>query len=719
MRNVPPTPANYAQRSGRAGRRHRIAVVFTYCRGTQHDKYFFNDPPAIISGAIRIPAFSMQNEPLIRKHVHSSVLTLLREVISDEDRGILNTAFPVFIRDYFSESIPDKTTPEGTRFRFRSSPPSFDTLKGLLLEHEPALLARSTKVFTEQWPRSDMDAVSEVELYRYLNEMPERLEKHVRRLHRQIITYNKILKEYREKEDEHMQLTNQETKERRKFENARKQLLDMNRRNYTLTYLSDDGFFPGYALSRESCVAQCFDPLQELIRPTPVALREMTPANIIYANKNVFKVHRLDFFTFQEGAASGKDVVLRQPMAFDPKYHRILLPEQIEYADSVEDLVDFESFQLKDMELARLQSIDDRNDARARVAFDIYGITLEKHAGGMEYPINNYTVRYLARRHLRLINIGPKSLIGRNKIGFPICPRCGEARSPFTSDGEIERFRETHKKCCEIEDIIWSGLHVDMVSDVLSIGPYKDYDEAVNVVESILLGARHILDMGDSELESFIATDLNKAHLAVIYDPTPGGSGFLPQIKEYWSQIVKVAHHVVADKCNCEKACYSCLLRFRNQQYHEHLDRNVAAMLLTDLRGEFGEGIKIPPTVEDKEPDKDQGDSPKEDEFLVVLKKRDFPLPSRQYRVDFTGRSFTVADYAYVGEEPSTTVLVFIDGTSDHLHGNPKQRQKDKLLRAKAEMKGYKVLEITAQELQDETAIEFKLQRLSIYLGLD
>jgi very-short-patch-repair endonuclease len=80
--------------------------------------------------------------------------------------------------------------------------------------------------------------------------------------------------------------------------------------------------------------------------------------------------------------------------------------------------------------------------------------------------------------------------------------------------------------------------------------------------------------------------------------------------------------------------------------------------------------------------------------------------------VSFDDGSYTVADWAY----PEQKVLVFIDGMSKHLHGDPDRRRRDKLLRAKARMKGYQVVEITAEALQDQGSLAVHFEELTLFL---
>src|SRR5690606_27659292 len=82
MRNVPPNPANYAQRSGRAGRSGQTAVVFTYCSAmSPHDQNYFKAAETMVSGTVVPPRIDLLNEDLLSTHFNSFMLMNLE--ISD------------------------------------------------------------------------------------------------------------------------------------------------------------------------------------------------------------------------------------------------------------------------------------------------------------------------------------------------------------------------------------------------------------------------------------------------------------------------------------------------------------------------------------------------------------------------------------------------------------------------------------------------------------
>lgn len=70
MRNVPPSPANYAQRSGRAGRSGQAAMVITYA-GSGHDQYFYEHQADMVAGAVAPPKLELANQDLVKSHIYS------------------------------------------------------------------------------------------------------------------------------------------------------------------------------------------------------------------------------------------------------------------------------------------------------------------------------------------------------------------------------------------------------------------------------------------------------------------------------------------------------------------------------------------------------------------------------------------------------------------------------------------------------------------------
>lgn len=76
MNNVPPHPANYLQRAGRAGRRRESrSLAVTLCKSNPHDQNVFSNTRWAFDSQLPAPRVSLDSPVIVQRHVHSFLLS--------------------------------------------------------------------------------------------------------------------------------------------------------------------------------------------------------------------------------------------------------------------------------------------------------------------------------------------------------------------------------------------------------------------------------------------------------------------------------------------------------------------------------------------------------------------------------------------------------------------------------------------------------------------
>ena len=558
LRNVPPTPANYLQRAGRAGRRREgAAFAVTYARGIPHDQVHYSQPLDIVQGVVPVPRISLSNPRLTQRHVNSFLLgSFLRSgriPAPTEPRHMTASWF-------FGE-------PEGSGAAVQ---PFVDWVN----ERGQSLVPSLTRIVDSSCSLLPADG---------LHESTTGVVRCRESFHERVASYRGQCKELR---DEMAGATGQEVKELAFHLDSVERLLNQLLTESLIDVLASEHWLPGYAFPQDVVRLVVRDPQvsqrMRLERDIEYGLAEYAPGAEVVADGLLLKSRAVDL----------------QNRAMEVRYYRSCSRcNRVVTANTRQELQPI---------CAYCQSPAAGPGSRPSAYAVPRGFTT--HVSDRAKPVNIYRSRPPRTSELFFMGGAPpeafvfhdklsgvstahlrdgelfRANAGSNFQGFSLCPSCGLAitqqkahRKPWGAKCPGGKLLRLHLACRFATDTL--QVRFDAVTPPPPT--VTDRDFWLSLQTAFLVAAADVLEIPARDLGGTFRSQSEgtlKGEL-IVFDRVPGGAGYVARLHDELPRVLEGALDRVTNcpnsSCDPQGSCYSCLRSFGNQFEWNHLRRNV------------------------------------------------------------------------------------------------------------------------------------------------